>query len=103
MFPTLKYDVTSNSIAGDVLPDYITIFVLVVDDNTPPVSSDYIIGNGVIQGKFPKGSRWVVRTETFNTFPGALYIVGVYSNNQCHTNPLYINLPLNSCNGLMIQ
>lgn len=103
MYPTLKYDVTSNSIAGDVLSDFITIFVLVVDDNTSPVSSDYIIENGVIQGKFSKGSRWVVRTETFNTFPGALYIVGVYSNNQCRTNPLYINLPLNSCSGLMLQ
>lgn len=97
MYPTLKYEVTSNMISGDVVTDFMTIFVLIVDDNTPIVSPDYIIENGIIQGKFTKGTRWEVWTDKFNTFPGSIYIVGVYSNNQCRTKPLYINLPLNSC------
>ena len=96
-YSTLKYETTSNLISGDVLVDHLTIFVLIVDDNTPEISPEYIISNGIIQGKFTKGSRWEVHTDTFNKFPGSMYILGVYSNNQCHTKPLYINLPLNSC------
>ena len=84
-------------ISGEVVVDYLTIIVLIVDDTTPEISSDYIIEYGNIQGKFQKGSRWEVRTETFNKFPGSLYIIGTYNKNQCRTKPLYINLPLNSC------
>ena len=84
-------------IFGEVVVDYLTIIVLIVDDNTPELSTDYIIENGIIQGKFQRGSRWEVRTETFNKFPGSIFILGLYSHNQCHTKPLYINLPLNSC------
>lgn len=83
--------------SGDVLSDFMTIFVIIVDDTTQPISPDYIIENGIIEGKFEKGTRWTVRTDSFNTFPGSMYIMGVYNNNQCRTNPVYINLPLNSC------
>ena len=63
----MKYEATSNSISGDVLSDFITIFVLIVDDTTQPVTPDYIIENGIIEGKFEKGTRWKVLTDSFNT------------------------------------
>lgn len=93
----MKYEATSNSISGDVLSDFMTIIVLMVDDTTQPITPDYIIENGIIEGKFEKGTRWEVLTDSFNTFPGSMYIMGVYNHNQCRTNPLFINLPLNSC------
>lgn len=62
----------------------------------PPVTSEYVIENGILQGKFMKGTKWVVPVDKFFAFPGAIYIVGVYNNNQCFTSPVYINLPLNS-------
>lgn len=95
---SLKYELEGNSISGDVTTDVLNIFIMPIDDTTPHLSSEYIIENGIHQGKYLKGSRWTVRTNRFNEFPGALYIVGLYSNNSCATRPLFVNLPLNKCN-----
>ena len=73
------------------------LFVLTVDDTTPPMTSEDVITKGIRQGKYIKGERWTVSTEKFYTFPGALYIVGVYNNGNCITRPIYINLTLNDC------
>ena len=73
------------------------LFVLTVDDTTPSMTPEDVITKGVYQGKYIKGEHWVVSTERFYTFPGALYIVGVYNNGLCITRPIYVNLPLNDC------
>ena len=93
----MKYELGSNSISGDVISDFMNLFVLTVDDGTPRYSAEYIIENGIYQGKYMKGSKWTVHTSQLHALPGALYIVGVYSDNECATRPLYINLPLNKC------
>lgn len=97
MYSSLKYELMPYSIVGEVLSDITDIFVLLVDDAMPPVTSEYVIENGIFQGKFMKGTKWSVPVDKFFAFPGAIYIVGVYNNNQCFTSPVYINLPLNSC------
>ena len=97
MHSSLKYELMPYSIVGEVISDITDIFVLLVDDGMPPVTSEYVIENGILQGKFMKGTKWVVPVDKFFAFPGAIYIVGVYYNNQCFTSPVYINLPLNSC------
>lgn len=93
----MKYEVTPYSITGDVVTDVLAIFVLIVDDTTPPFTSEYVIENGIFQGKFVKGSKWSVPVDKYYNFPGAIYIVGVYNHNTCFTSPIYINLPLYSC------
>ena len=97
---SLKYELGSNLISGDVISDFMNLFVLTVDDGTPRYSAEYIIENGIYQGKYMKGSKWTVHTSQLHALPGALYIVGVYSDNECATRPLYINLPLNKCSFL---
>lgn len=73
------------------------LYTLIVDDNTHAFNSEDVIEFGNIQGKYTKGERWVISTERFYTFPGAMYIVGVYNHGKCYTRPVYINLPLNDC------
>ena len=93
----MKYELGSNSISGDVISDFMNLFVLTVDDGTLRYSAEYIIENGIYQGKYMRGSKWTVHTSQLHDLPGALFIVGVYSSNECATRPLYINLPLNKC------
>lgn len=97
MHSTMRYELTPYSIMGDVTTDILAIFVLIVDDTTPSFTSEYVIENGIFQGKFVKGSKWSVSVDKYYDFPGAIYIVGVYNNNECFTSPIYINLPLYSC------
>ena len=73
------------------------LFVLPVDDTTSTVSSAYIVENGIHHGKYSEGERWTVNTDKYYSFPGALYIVGVYGNGNCLTRPIYVNLPLYDC------
>ena len=94
---TLKYEVSSDMIWGDVISDYMNLLVLTVDDTTPLLSTEYILQNGIFQGKYERGSRWEVTVDMLKTFPGSIYLVGLYANNQCHTDYVLINLPLNSC------
>ena len=96
----MKYELGSNSISGDVISDFMNLCVLTVDDGTPRYSAEYMIETGIYQGKYMKGSKWIVHTSQLHALPGALYIVGVYSNHECATRPLYINLPLNKCSFL---
>lgn len=97
MHSTLSYELSSTEISGRVNSDFMNVFTLVVDDNTPAMSAEEVIEYGNIQGKYSKGERWVISTERFYSFPGALYIVGVYNHGKCYTRPIYVNLPLNDC------
>ena len=58
------------------------------------VSSAYVVENGIHHGKYSEGERWVINTDKYYSFPGALYVVGVYGDGNCLTRPIYVNLPL---------
>lgn len=73
------------------------LFVLPVDDTMSAVSSVYVVENGIHHGKYSEGERWVINTDKYYSFPGALYVVGVYGDGNCLTRPIYVNLPLYDC------